>query len=164
MKFLEKYGVTIIKMDISNMFSKRTTLFILVLLSLFQNACFAEKTISQVFDNPPKNVLVGTDVKLLSLFKIAGHISSGTYVAEMGGAKLSMHITKNEDAFNLTRTFQESGMPKESKSYEIINTNTSYIDNNKILLVSVKNGILLLEKNSGSFGIPADMWIFYSKK
>ena len=105
------------------MFSKRTTLFILVLLSLFQNACFAEKTISQVFDNPPKNVLVGTDVQLLSLFKLDGHISSGTYVAEMGGAKLSMHINKNEDAFYLTRTFQESGMSKESKSYLINNIN-----------------------------------------
>ncbi len=156
--------MTLQKMDISNMHSKTTALFILVLLALFQNACFAEKTISQVFDNPPKNVLVGTDVQLLNLFKIAGPISSGHYVSEMGGANLSLDIYLKEDALNLSRTFQEPGMPKENKFYEIKKTNTSFIENNQILLVAVRNGILLLEKNSGSFGIPADMWIFYSKK
>jgi len=153
-----------IKMVISNMLTKKSILFILVLLTLFQNACFAKKTITQVFKNAPQNVLIGTDVQLLNAYKIAGNISSGQYVAEMGGANLSIDIHANETSLKIIRIFQEPGLPKESKSYEINNINMSYIDNGEILLVKVNGGILLLEKKPGSFGIPTDMWVFYSKK
>lgn len=146
------------------MLTKRSLLFILVLLSLFQNACFAEKTITQTFKNSPKNVLVGTDVQLLNSFKLAGNISSGQYVAEMGGANLSIEIHANETSLKITRIFQEPGLPKESKSYEFNKINKSYINNSEILLVQVKRGVLLLEKKPGSFGIPKDMWVLYTKK
>lgn len=146
------------------MFTKRSILFILVLLSLFQNACFAEKSITQIFKNSPQNVLVGTDVQLLNSFKLAGNISAGQYVAEMGGANLSVDIHENELSLKITRIFQESGLPKESKSYEINKFNKSFIDNSEILLVKVKSGILFLEKKSGSFGIPSDIWVLYTKK
>lgn len=146
------------------MLTKRSILFIFVLLSLLQNACFAEKSITQFFKNAPQNVLVGTDVQLLSSFKLAGNISSGQYVAEMGGANLSIEIHANEKPLKITRIFQEPGLPKESKTYEFNKINKSYINNSEILLVKVKSGVLLLEKKSGSFGIPTDMWVLYTKK
>ena len=151
-------------MDISNMLTKRSILFILVLLSLLQNACFAEKSITQAFKNSSKNVLVGTDVQLLSSFQLAGNISAGKYVAEMGGAILSIEILENEKSLKIIRIFQEPGLPKENKSYAFSKTNKSYINNSEILLAKVNSGVLLLEKNSGSFGIPTDMWVLYTKK
>lgn len=146
------------------MHTKKSIIFILVLLSLLQNACFAEKSITQIFKNSPKNVLVGTDVQLLSSFKLAGNISAEKYVAEMGGAILSIEIIENEKSLKITRIFQEPGLPKENKSYEFNKTNKSYINHSEILLAKVKSGILLLEKKSGSFGIPTDMWVLYTKK
>lgn len=150
-------------MDISNLLAKRTIVSILVLFSIFQNTCFAEISINQVIKNAPQNVLVGTDVKLLNSFKLVGHISSGQYAADIGGANLSIEIHADETSLNITRVFQEPGLAKDSKHYEFNKVNKSYINNSEILLVLVKRGVLLLEKKSGSFGIPADIWILYKQ-
>ena len=144
--------------------SKISVFFLLITLALFQNACFADKSISQLINDAPKNVLVGTDVQLLNSFTLSGEITSGQYTAEMGGADLTINIVREEKLLKIKRSFQEAGLPKENMTYSLKDIKKQFIDNSEISLVAIKSGLLLQEKNSKSFGIPKDMWILYTKK
>ena len=140
------------------------SLSLLLSFSLLQNACLAEKTASQLIKEAPQDVLVGTDVKLLKTFEVSSSFLPGHYVAEMGGANLSINIESKAQSLKIIRVFQEPGLPAESKSYEIKYQDKAFIENNTLLALPIKSGVLILEKNSESSGIPMDMWVLYTKK
>lgn len=137
---------------------------IIVAFAMLQSACYAETTIDSGFANTSENVLIGTDVKNISEFKTNGVISTGQYQAEMGGATLNVSISMQAGFFELRRIFQEPGMSQEVKTYKFKKSKSTRINTATISLAATGAGLLLLEKKSESFGVPADLWIYYSRK
>lgn len=142
---------------------KKYGYFVTLAFVMLQNACFAGNTINPAFANLPQDILLGTDIKNISEFKLTGVIVPGEYRAESGGAILQVTVTEKADSFQLTRTLQEPGMPKEIKTYLLKTSKSSLIRTAAVSIATTGNGLLLLETKSDSLGIPADLWVFYLK-
>jgi len=146
------------------MLSSKKSFFLFLLVLIFQNACSAEKPASELFNNLPQNVLIGTDVQPINEYKSLGRINTGHYFAEMGGATLKLVIKNDPDQFKITRIFQEAGRSEEIKNYKFEGQGNQAINNSDISLILTKKGLLVLEKKPDNFGIPTDLWIMYSVK
>lgn len=114
--------------------------------------------------NLPENVLVGTDVTPLSDFMntIQEIPSSGSFSSEQGGANASVKL----DGQTLTREFAEPGSKPQLKRYDGLQRHADSMraSGQGVELIGVKEGILVLEKNSGVEGIPNSLWIEYEAR
>ncbi|MDH5182041.1 MAG: hypothetical protein OEY07_20450 [Gammaproteobacteria bacterium] len=133
-----------------------------MLLSL--GVCSANENSAELPKNKPTMVLVGTDTKDIRDFKIIGQIAAGQYVAETGGAELSLAIVNNKQHLDITRVCKEPGMNPEQKHYSLKNNNQSVISTKSISLVSLSDGILVLEDQPESDGISNEIWYYYRRK
>lgn len=63
------------------------------------------------------DVLVGTDVVSFSTFKVAKVMAAGVYRIEMGGAVSSVNLVQKNKTWQLSRSFNEPGLPISEKTY-----------------------------------------------
>jgi hypothetical protein len=138
---------------------------------LFCSACSAKSTNTSIkqnckvnfsnLDGLPGSVLVGTDVDALSSFKLSSQDIAGSYTSNMGGATVDLSISQSLENKSLTREFQEPGDTQKVHEYNPICELNGFISAENLKGLMVEGGVLLLELNSNTDGIPNDLWVFY---
>ena len=114
----------------------------------------------------PHDVLSGTDVVEISNYKIGKDVKPGNYIAETGGATLTLLIEKRGKSIDLHRVFNEPGMGFKKKHYKnLIEFPDGNFKSRNIALRFVNGGgVLILERASGIDEIPGNIWFYYHLK
>ena len=120
------------------------------------------------FDSLPQDVLVGTDVEKLTdyLAKRAPIKLPSTYSGEQGGATASVQIRQLNGKASMSRTFKEPGAKAQRAEYSALSIEDGgqRLSAPTVEVIGVKDGVIVLEKNSGTDGIPPTLWVFYEHK
>lgn len=111
----------------------------------------------------PNLVLIGTDVVNLNTFKVNNGSLGKSYLAELGGATISLIIKGGGSHTAITRTFQEPGVPAHTREYKSVCISGETLSAPHLVGKIINEGLLLLEKKSNVDGIPTELWVFYSK-
>lgn len=116
------------------------------------------------FKGLPTQVLVGTDLVEIASFNNSMQPLGKHYMAEMGGAILTIEVTQSNNIVSFIRTYQEPGRPEKVHEYSPVCLAEERLSADKLKGKLVKGGVLILEEQSGLGGIPAIMWVFYKKE
>jgi hypothetical protein len=111
----------------------------------------------------PKLVLLGTDVVDIAEFTPSTETPESHYVAEMGGAILTLSIESSDNTLNIHRKFQEPGQQPVSQAYHSTCSANEYIYSDSLTGKIVEGGILIFERNPNAEGIPDSLWVFFEK-
>lgn len=109
----------------------------------------------------PGDVLEGTEIYKILTYKASSAGLDKNYYAEMGGAELGIKITKHKAQKIITRTFEEPGAPKKIREYSPVCQHNEFFSAGKLRGKIVNGGIIVLEEESNTGGIPADLWVYY---
>lgn len=113
----------------------------------------------------PHEVLSGTDVVEINNYKIDNNVKPGNYIAETGGAILTLLIEKRGKSIDLHRVFNEPGMGFKKKHYKnLIKFPDGDFKSRNIVARFVNGGVLILEHASGIDEIPDNIWFYYAVK
>ncbi|MGF1688027.1 hypothetical protein L4C36_15250 [Photobacterium japonica] len=144
-----------------------------------QGAEFAQSTLS----NPlPSLVLSGTEIisvddftpvkepsdptraklieKLSATFTNKQDVNH-TYYTEIGGAEIHLSVNGVLPYLTVQRQYQEAGQVVEAQVFRNVCYQDGMILAEDLLGRYVSNGLLLLEMQANTSGIPQDMWVFY---
>ncbi|MEM6637719.1 MAG: hypothetical protein AAF667_17715 [Pseudomonadota bacterium] len=113
----------------------------------------------------PNRVLTGTDVMTLSSFRRTDLPAdlTGTYVAETGGALLTIQIAEGSaSAFGLERRAAEPGESPDVATYRALRV-AGGLSNaaGSFRVVASDEGLLVWEADPESAVVPADFWVLY---
>lgn len=109
----------------------------------------------------PHQVLAGTDLEPLSAFLATAEAPKpGRYIAEAGGSTFEAHLRTGASA-DVQRTYREPGMAPAKKRYGDLRVQGKALVGAGVYILGTKEGILVLELNSGTESISADHWVLY---
>ena len=128
--------------------------------------CLSYGIICTADEKYPHDVLSGTDVVEINNYKIGKDVKPGNYIAETGGAILTLLIEKRGKSVDLQRVFNEPGMGYKKKHYKnLIKFPDGNFKSRNIALRFVNGGgVLILERASGIDEIPDNIWFYYVLK
>lgn len=112
----------------------------------------------------PQEVLVGTGTQPLGVFLKSRRTlpREGRFFNEQGGGTATIDLRRGTKGVVLVRTFREPGEPVNRKIYSgLRETSNDRLSSTDIEILSVKDGLLILEEKSGVDGIPDSLWVLY---
>lgn len=163
-KFLVGWGLYLLaKWRVFQVVIKHVIKYIFTILFIY----FLSYGIACVADEKyPHEVLSGTDIVDINNYKTNMDVKFGNYIAETGGAILTLLIEKQGKSIDLHRVFSEPGMDNKKKHYKglIKFSDGSFKSRNIVLRFINGGGVLVLERASGTDEIPDNIWVHYTPR